>query len=348
MQQFNTKFIEKSRIVDCSLIKDNNLLEYLENRGNELESFNYMKTPHGQKNILVIGGGMSAEREVSLMSSSGIVKSLCGLGYHTIFADMGADIAQVVHKLHPDVVYNALHGTYGEDGCLAGLLNILRIPYTGPGVLASALAMNKRKSYDIFKSNNIDVADAIIVHKSDGIKQDPMARPYVIKPISQGSSIGVQVIFAEDDFSFAEYKFEYGDEIIVEKYIKGREMQIAVLNGKAEGVLEIKMLKNKRFYDYEAKYTEGFAEHIFPACLEKNAYEKVMRLAEKACKIFECNAGIIRIEFIYNDEEDKFYILELNTHPGMTPLSICPEIVSYKNISYTQLVQKILDSAKFE
>ncbi|MFK7974311.1 MAG: D-alanine--D-alanine ligase [Rickettsiaceae bacterium] len=347
MQKFNTIFIAQSKIVDCTMKHNSHLLEYTKSCGSDIDSFALDKCD--DKNyVLVIGGGMSAEREVSYMSSDGIINSLLELGYFVIFADMGADIAKVLHQLKPDVVFNALHGTYGEDGCLPGLLNILRIPHTGPGVLASALAFNKKKSHHIFKATGIEIAHSIIVNKSDNIKQDPLPRPYVIKPISQGSSVGVEVIFTEDNFSFEEYNFEYGDQVIIEKYIKGREIQVAVLNGKAKGALEIQLLKNKRFYDYETKYTDGFARHLMPAPMSLSSYNNALHIAEEVCQIFECESGLIRVEFIYNEQEDKLYLIELNTHPGMTSLSICPEIIEYSGISYTELVKLIIQDAKFE
>jgi D-alanine-D-alanine ligase len=347
MQEFNTIYKKKSVLVDCTNKLDMNLKDFLESHGSELENFNITNAKN-LKNIAVLGAGMSAEREVSFMSSNGIVNSLLELGHHVIFIDMGADIANVLEKLKPRVVFNALHGTYGEDGCLPGLLNILRIPYTGPGVLSSSLAFNKKKSHEIFQANGIKVAKAITVSKHDNLKTDPMPKPYVIKPLSQGSSVGVHVVFKEDNFSFPDYEFKYGDEILVEQYIKGREMQVAVLNGKAMGVLEIELLKGKRFYDYEVKYTHGYANHLLPAPISDKARKKVMTISEQACRIFDCISGIIRVEFIYNEQEDDFYILELNTHPGMTPLSICPEIVATQDINYTSLVEKILDSAHFE
>jgi D-alanine-D-alanine ligase len=225
----------------------------------------------------------------------------------------------------------------------------MRIPYTGPGVLASAVSLNKKKSYESFIANNIKVAPAMIINKNAKLMQDPMPRPYVIKPISQGSSIGVQVIFPEDEFNFADYKFEDGDEIIVEHYIKGRELQVAVLNGKALGVLEIKITApDKRFYDYEVKYSEGLAEHLMPAPVNRDIYQKALDLAEKIAIICGCVVGMVRIEMIFSEEENDLYILELNSHPGMTPMSICPEIAHYQRISYTSLVQQILEQAKFE
>lgn len=347
MQEFNTIFKEKSLVVDCSDKNGKNLKDLTKSTG-----VTYSKIPEftpGNKNfVLVVGAGMSAEREVSFMSANGIVDSLLELGNYVVFVDMGADIASVIAKIKPNVVYNALHGTYGEDGCLPGLLNILRIPYTGPGVLASSLALNKKKSHEIFKANKIKVADVAIVQKGDNFKGDPIKRPYVIKPVSQGSSVGIEVIFEEDDFNFADYDFKYGNEVIVEQYIKGREIQVAVLNGKAMGVLEIELLKNKRFYDYEVKYTEGFSRHLLPAPIPEKARDKAMSISEKACKIFDCMLGIIRVEYIYNVEANEFYMLEVNTHPGMTPLSICPEIVASKGLSYTNLVGEVLKSARFE
>ena len=347
MQKFNTIFKEKSLIVDCNAKNGLILKELIQDKGVTYSAIQNYVTGD-KKLVVVVGAGMSAEREVSLMSANGIVDSLLKLGYYVVFIDMGADIASVIAKIKPDIVYNALHGTYGEDGCLPGVLNILRIPYTGPGVLASSLALNKKKSHEIFKVNKIKVAEAIIIKKSDRLKTDPIKRPYVIKPISQGSSVGIEIIFEGDDFSFANYDFSYGDEVLVEQYIKGREIQVAVLNGKAMGVLEIELLKNKRFYDYEVKYTEGFSKHLLPAPISKKAYNKVMSISEKACEIFDCLSGIIRVEYIYNEEEEAFYMLEVNTHPGMTPMSICPEIVASKGIDYTSLVGEVLKGAKFE
>ncbi|MGX6960854.1 MAG: D-alanine--D-alanine ligase [Rickettsia endosymbiont of Pentastiridius leporinus] len=300
----------------------------------------------GSKHIALVGGGMSAEREISLVSSEGVGKALVDAGYKVTFIDMGADIAVKFQEIKPDIVFNCLHSTYGEDGCLPGLLNILRIPYTHSGVLASALAFDKVHSRSWFLTNNINMAESIVVNKSDNIKTDPMKRPYVIKPLTQGSSIGVEVIFAEDDFNFADYDFPYGDQVIIEKYIKGRELQVAVLNGKALGTLEIKLLKN-RFYDYETKYTEGFAQHLCPAPLPSDLYNKLLTESEKIYKTMNCS-GAARVEFILEDQTNKLFALEINTHPGMTPLSIVPEIAAYAGISFVDLIEEIIKTANFE
>ncbi len=298
------------------------------------------------KHVVVVGGGMSAEREVSLVSSAGVNKALTEAGYKVTFVDMGADIASVLSAINPDVVYNCLHGTYGEDGCLPGLLNILRIPYTHSGVLASALAFSKIHSKAWFIANNIKVAKSVIVNKYDNIKKDPMPRPYVIKPLTQGSSIGVELVFDSDDFDFANYTFPYGDQVMIEEYIKGREMQVALLNGRALGVLEIQLLK-RRFYDYDTKYTDGFAKHLCPAPLPPNLYDKLMIESEKIYKTMNCR-GVARAEFIFNEDNEEFVTLEINTHPGMTPLSIVPEIAALQGINFTSLVEEILMTASLD
>ncbi len=297
----------------------------------------------GKKHVAVVGGGMSAEREVSLVSSSGVNQALVDSGYKVTFIDMGVDIASVLLQIKPDIVYNCLHGTYGEDGCLPGLLNILRIPYTHSGVLASSLAFSKIHAKAWFVANDIKIAKSIIVNKSDNINNDPMPRPYVIKPITQGSSIGVEVIFVEDDFNFADYNFPYGDQVMIEEYIKGREMQVAVLNGKALGVLEIKLLK-RRFYDYDTKYTDGFAEHLCPAPLPQNIYNKLLEESERIYQNINCR-GVVRAEFIFDESKNEFFTLEINTHPGMTPLSIIPEIAALQGMDFRTLVEKILETA---
>ena len=300
----------------------------------------------GKKHIALVAGGMSAERAVSLLSAECVSKALIEAGYGVTFIDMGADIAVKLQEIKPDIVFNCLHGTYGEDGCLPGLLNIMRIPYTHSGVLASSLAFNKVHSRGWFLANNINIAEGIFVNRSDNIKVDPIKRPYVIKPLTQGSSIGVEVIFKEDNFNFADYNFPYGDQVVIERYVKGRELQVAVLNGKALGVLEIKLLKN-RFYDYETKYTEGFAEHLYPAPLLSDLYEKLLIKSEKIYKAMNCR-GPVRVEFILEAETNRLFALEINTHPGITPLSIVPEIAAYVGINFTSLIEEILKTSRFD
>lgn len=306
------------------------------------------KSTTGKKHVVVLAGGMSAEREVSLSSAGVVTNALVSAGYRVTVVDMGADLSHCLHNLRPDVVFNCLHGTYGEDGCVPGLLNVMRIPYTHAGVLGSALAFNKAKAREVFISNNIKCAHGVLVHKNDQIKIDPIPRPYVIKPLTQGSSIGVELVFEGDDFDFASYQYEYGEQILVEQYIKAREMQVAVLNGKAlDVILEIKLLKS-RFLDYDAKYTEGFAEHILPANISKATHARIIEISQRACALLYASKGLARVEFLYNDEEDELYILEVNTHPGMTPTSFCPDIAVHSGMSVEELVEEILKGASYE
>jgi len=290
-----------------------------------------IESEFGKKHIALLYGGMSSEREVSLLSYSELVKSLIKNGYKVTSIDMGSDVAEILSKIKPDIAFNGLYGTYGEDGCLPGILNILNIPYTHSGLLSSSICFNKITTKNICISNNI--------------KTDPMPRPYVIKPISEGSSIGVHIIFEGDNFNFADYNFEYGNKILVEEYIEGKEIQVGMLNGKALGILEIDLLKGKRFYDYETKYTEGFANHIYPARIQEPHYSQVLETSEYIYKTLLCR-GIARVEFRYSEKNNTAYFLEINTHPGFTPLSIVPEIASYNGVSFDELVENLVNTAK--
>lgn len=301
-----------------------------------------------KKHIAVLMGGMSAEREVSLSTAKGVINALEGLGYKVSPVDVGRDVAEVLTKLKPDVVFNALHGPYGEDGCIQGMLEIMGIPYTHSGVLASSLGMDKVKSSNIFTQNGILCTFGKVIHKNDNIQSDPLPRPYVIKPLYEGSSIGVQLVFEGDNFNFSDYEWIYGDEVIVERYIPGKEIQVAVVGGKAIGVIEIR--PKGRFYDYEAKYTDGMAEHIMPAPIAKAAYDEALAMAEKAHHLLGCRS-VSRADFRYDDTkggDGKMYLLEINTHPGMTPLSLVPEIAAYYGISFAQLVEMLVQEARCE
>lgn len=298
--------------------------------------------------IAVLMGGLSAEREVSLSSAKGIIKTLQERGYQVTPVDMGRDVAAALAALKPDVVFNALHGTYGEDGCIQGLLEIMGIPYTHSGVLASAIGMDKIRSKALFKQAGIPCAEDMILCKKDVVTSDPMPRPYVIKPMNEGSSIGVHLVFEGDNFDIRDYDWAYGNEVIVERYIPGKEIQVAVVGDEAVGAIEIR--PKGRFYDYEAKYTEGKTEHIMPAPLGDVAYKHVLELALKAHQLLGCKT-ISRVDFRYDDTaigDGKFYILEVNTHPGMTPLSLVPEIAAYAGISFGDLLEKLIRDAQCE
>ena len=215
---------------------------------------------------------MSAEREVSLSSGKAVAGALQELGYKVTVIDPSADTLLQLAALKPDAVFNALHGRWGEDGCVQGMLELLKIPYTHSGVLASALAMDKHMAKKIFSANGLPVAEGRVVHKSEIIGKDIMPRPYVIKPFNEGSSVGVHLVFEKDNFFFTESNWAYGNYAMVEKYIPGREITVAVLDGVALGVTEIHT--NSGFYDYEHKYTVGGSTHVCPAPLPPEQYKK--------------------------------------------------------------------------
>ena len=298
------------------------------------------KCPH----VLLVLGGMSAEREVSIMSGKVVMNALAKMNYRVTPVDMGADIAEVIRRINPDVVFNALHGTFGEDGCVPGMLEILGIPYTHSGVLASSIALDKILSQKIFSSSGIKCPKRIVVSKGDDLSVEPIKRPYVIKPVDQGSSLGVEVIFAEDDYDLSKYEFTYSDQAIIEEYIAGQEIQVAVLDNKAIGTLEIICLQGKRFNDYDCKYKEGYSKHVCPAELSKSASDKMLAIAEKAHKLIGCR-GVTRAEFRYNPEEDEAYFIEINTHPGLTLLSSAPDIMQNNGISFEKFLEILINEA---
>lgn len=295
------------------------------------------------KRVAVLMGGRSAEREVSLSSGAAVSKALASVGYDVITIDVQHDIVERLQEAKPDAAFNALHGRWGEDGCIQGLLELLEIPYTHSGVLASALAMDKPMARQIFAGAGMLIAEGKVCQRDDIIAAEPMARPYVIKPSNEGSSVGVQLVFEKDNFHFTAANWPYGEKVLVEKYIPGREIQVAVLDGKALGAIEICPIG--KFYDYEAKYTDGKAQHLMPAPLEKHEEEEVLALAEQAHKILGCR-GLTRSDFRYDVDAGKFYILEVNTQPGMTPLSLAPEIAAYRGINFGQLVDQLVKGAR--
>jgi D-alanine-D-alanine ligase len=294
--------------------------------------------------VALVYGGMSAEREPSLMSGKVVCDAMSKMTYRVTPIDMGSDIAQILQQIKPDVVFNALHGTFGEDGAFQGMLEILGIPYTNSGVLASALALDKVFSQQILVANGILCPKRIIINKGDDLSIEPIPKPYVIKPIDQGSSLGVEVIFPEDDYHLSNYEFPYGDSAILEEYISGQEIQVAILNKKAVGTLEIICLQDKRFNDYDCKYKPGFSKHICPANLSLEASASIMAEAEKIHKLLGCK-GLSRAEFIYDPKQDKAYFIELNTHPGLTLLSSAPEIMANNGINFENFIEILINEA---
>ncbi len=289
------------------------------------------------KHVAVLKGGWSAEREVSLNSGAACAKALRELGYKVTEIDVQPDIADVLKQTKPDVVFNALHGRFGEDGCVQGLLEILKVPYTHSGVLASSVAMDKPMAKVVFAAAGLKVPFGKIVTSEELQKGDPMPRPYVVKPANEGSSVGVYIIKEGSNNA----PFTPKQSWLVEEYIAGREITVAVLNDVPLGVTEIRPISG--FYDYENKYTDGKTEHLCPAPLSKNEYEAVMQMALTAHRALGCR-GLSRSDFRYDGKN--FYILELNTQPGMTSLSLSPEIAAHAGISFNQLVQKLVEAAQ--
>ncbi|AZL15464.1 D-alanine--D-alanine ligase [Rickettsiales endosymbiont of Stachyamoeba lipophora] len=301
------------------------------------------KPDNSKKHVLLLMGGESAEREVSLISGRGISKALKEKNYQTTSVDVGYDIANIIEQIKPDVVFNALHGTFGEDGNIQGILNILRIPYTHSGLTCSAICFNKLLTRYMVEAHGVNMAKCKVVNKGNiNLNEEPMPRPYVIKPTCEGSSIGIEVVLEQDNFSFNEYQWDHGDELIIEEYIPGQEIQVAVIDGKAVGALEIKT--HRKFYDYEAKYTPGGSVHIYPAELPIEKYQEVLSISEKVFNLLGCK-DVSRVEYRYHQEQKKFYFLEVNTHPGFTPTSIVPEICAANGTSYNDLVEFLVEKA---
>jgi len=289
-------------------------------------------------------GGLSAEREVSLKSGAAVHKALLARGYNAIALDVGRDLAGQLAEKKIEVAFVCLHGRYGEDGAVQGLLELMGIPYTGSGVLASALAMDKVFAKKIFAACGLTITPYVVFKKGDTplVSVLPFALPVVVKPSREGSSVGVSIVKVAEDFLAAVTEaFSHDSEILVEKYVKGREIQVGILNEKAIGAIEI--VPKNEFYDFEAKYTDGMATHIMPAPMPKDEYNDLLKLGERAHAALGCT-GYSRVDFIVTSEKDA-YLLEVNTLPGMTALSLLPEIAQHAGVEFEELVERILLSA---
>lgn len=296
--------------------------------------------------VAVLKGGMSAEREVSLTSGAAVEKALLALGHAVTAIDVSNNVVEDLLRAKPDVVFNALHGRYGEDGCIQGVLEILKIPYTHSGVLASAVAMDKPMAKVVFEKAGIRVAKGVVAHKDELIAGDVMPRPYVVKPSNEGSSVGVKLVFEKDNFHFTQTNWPYGETVLVEQYIAGRELTCAVLDDVALGVTEI--TTKSGFYDYDNKYTDGGSIHICPAQIPQNIYDEVMAMALAAHCALGCRS-LTRSDFRWDEKGDgKIYILETNTQPGMTPVSLSPELAAYAGMDFNTLVARILKTARLD
>ncbi len=302
------------------------------------------------KRVAVLYGGFSAEREVSLVSGRACAEAVRELGHEAVEIDMTRDLAALTAALtpRPDVVLNALHGRWGEDGCVQGLLNILGIPYTHSGVLASSLAMHKPTAKRFFEAAGLRCPGGEVMHRSRVETGDPMARPYVVKPIDEGSSVGVIIVRPGDNEApIHADDWPFGEEVLVEPFIEGRELTVSVMDDRALAVTELRPTAG--FYDYEAKYTAGRTEHIVPARVPDAIYAQAMEQAVAAHRALGCR-GVSRADFRYDDrpglgEAGGLYLLEVNTQPGMTPLSLVPEQAAHCGISFADLVGWMLEQA---
>lgn len=305
-----------------------------------------MSTP---LHIVVLMGGWSAEREVSLMSGRDIVAALESRGHRVTAIDMDRDVAAKLAAAKPDVVFNALHGTPGEDGSVQGMLDLMGLKYTHSGLVTSVIAIDKVLTKNALVPHGIPMPGGRIVKSADVFAGDPLTRPYVLKPVNEGSSVGIAIVTDEGNYGNPIGRDVAGpwqdfDELLAEPYVRGRELTTAILGGKALGVTELR--PKSGFYDYEAKYTAGMTEHIFPAPIPDAIAAMCMRLALEAHRLLGCR-GASRSDFRWDDErgEDGLFLLEVNTQPGMTPLSLVPEQAKHVGISYPELVQMIVDDA---
>lgn len=301
------------------------------------------------KHVAVLMGGFSSERPVSLSSGNACADALESVGYTVTRVDVDHDVASVLSELKPDVAFNALHGPFGEDGTIQGILEYLQIPYTHSGVLASALAMDKAQAKIVARSAGIPVAEQRLMSRFDFTSAHPMKPPYVVKPVREGSSFGV-VMVKEDQshppqiITSAEWR--YGDSVMVERYVYGRELTCGVMGDVALGVTEV-VPQGHAFYDYDSKYVKGGSKHVIPAQISPNIYQKIQTLALKAHQAIGCR-GVSRSDFRYDDrfsENGELIWLEINTQPGMTPTSLVPEMAVHAGHSFGEFLRWMVEDA---
>jgi D-alanine-D-alanine ligase len=303
--------------------------------------------------IAVLMGGWSAEREVSLSSGSGVAEALESLGHRVTRIDMARDVAARLAEANADLVFNALHGTPGEDGSVQGLMDLMGLTYTHSGMATSVIAIDKVLTKQALVPHGIPMPGGRIVKSADVFDADPLARPYVLKPVNEGSSVGVAIVTDQGNYGNpiardAEGPWAEFEELLAEPYVRGRELTTAVLGGadgpRALGVTELR--PKSGWYDYDAKYTDGMTEHLFPAPIPDEITQACMALAVDAHRLLGCR-GASRSDFRWDDERgaDGLFLLEVNTQPGMTPLSLVPEQARHTGMSYPELVQAIVDEA---
>jgi len=299
------------------------------------------------RKIGVLMGGLSAEREVSLKSGTAVHRALLERGYDAVAIDVDRNLADNLSREKVDLAFVCLHGRYGEDGAVQGLLELLAIPYTGSGVLASALAMDKVFAKKIFAAAGLTITPHLVVSRGEVVAADslPFPLPVVVKPSREGSSVGVSIVKNPADLpEKLAIAFAYDREVLIEKYVKGREIQVGILDGKALGAIEI--VPKNEFYDFEAKYTDGMATHIMPAPLPAAEYAELLLLGERAHEALGCS-GYSRVDFIVTPAGES-YLLEVNTLPGMTALSLLPEIAQHAGLGFAELVERIACTASLK
>jgi len=297
------------------------------------------------KHVAVLMGGWSAEREVSLRSGTACADALDRKGYRVSRIDVDRDVAAVLAATRPDVALNILHGRPGEDGTIQGILEIMSIPYSHSGVLASALAMQKDRAKDIMKAAGVSVPDGVVVSRFAASKEHVLPRPYVIKPVAEGSSVGVFIVTEAHTHPPQELMREdwpFGDLVLCERFIAGKELTCAVMGDRALGVIEI--VPAVRFYDYEAKYAPGGSRHLLPAPVEPKVYEEIRRQALAAHQALGCR-GVSRADFRFDDATGVLACLEVNTQPGMTETSLVPDMAVHAGVPFDDLVRWMVEDA---
>lgn len=299
--------------------------------------------------VAVLLGGWSAEREVSLMSGNGVADALESLGHKVTRIDMDRDVASKLAAAKPDVVFNALHGTPGEDGTVQGMLDLMGLKYTHSGLVTSVIAIDKQLTKQALVPHGIPMPGGRMVRTEELYQHDPLPRPYVLKPVNEGSSVGVAIVTDESNYGNpisrdAKGPWQEFPELLAEPFIRGRELTTAVLGDTPMAVTELK--PKSGFYDYESKYTDGLTEHVCPADIPEDVADACKRIACEAHRLLGCK-GASRSDFRWDDNQgiDGIFLLEVNTQPGMTPLSLVPEQARYIGMSYAELVQKIVEEA---
>ena len=300
--------------------------------------------------IVVLMGGWSSERPVSLMSGNGVADALEERGFTRVTrVDMDRNVAAVLAGLRPDVVFNALHGTPGEDGTVQGMLDLMQIPYTHSGLETSVIAIDKELTKLVLVPGGVRMPKGKMVDSKSLYEGDPLPRPYVLKPVNEGSSVGVAIVTDESNYGFpisarAEGPWRHFERLLAEPFIRGRELTVAVLGDEALCVTELKVKSG--FYDFDSKYTDGMTEHVCPADVPPAIAEAMMAMALRSHHLLGCK-GASRSDFRWDDEmgEAGVYLLEVNTQPGMTPLSLVPEQAKYRGIAYGELVERLIAEA---